>query len=486
MRGGKRWVKGYLTVWLALCLTIIVSLFLVLMDGVRRNGAALEAGCVAEIGLQSIMAEYHRELLEQYNIFAIDASYGTALCSKSNTEQHLKKYLEKNLSVDDIFLADYFYRDFFALGLGRAELNGVSILTDGGGAVFRSAAIEAIENDVGLGLLEELREWIQVIEVNGLEEKNTEEEKHRLDAQIESYNDKYVEVEKDQWEKFEVINPTDELEKKRSQGILKLVLEDEAQLSQRTLKTESLIMNRMQQGAINQGNMEPPQLSEAQRLAERFLFQEYLLKYMGRYGCEKADAVLQYQAEYLVSGKNSDIENLRSVAGRICAIREAANLLYLLGDEEKKTVVEGVSELACTLLMVPELTPLLEMTIYMGWAFAESVYDVKSMLGGGRIPLIKDDDSWHYGLTAALWGSLREETKDGEGLSYADYLRIFMMFTELDTLTGRAMNMVEADIRATAGNSSFRLDGCYVAVEADILIESKYGYQYEIKRRRSY
>lgn len=479
-------MKGYLTVWLALCLTIIVSLFLVLMDGVRRNGAALEAGCVAEIGLQSIMAEYHRELLEQYNIFAIDASYGTAMCSKSNTEQHLKKYLEKNLSTEDIFLADYLYRDFLALGLGRAELNGMSILTDGGGAVFRSAAIEAIENDVGLGLLEELREWMRVIEINGLEEKNAEEEKSRLDARIESYNDRYIEVEKDQWEKFEVINPTDELEKKRSQGILKLVLEDETQLSQRTLETESLIMNRMQQGEINQGNMEPPLLSEAQRLAERFLFQEYLLKYMGRYGCGKAGAVLQYQAEYLVSGKNSDIENLRSVAGRICAIREAANLLYLLGDEEKKTVVEGVSELACSLLMVPELAPLLELTIYMGWAFAESVYDVKSMLAGGRIPLIKDDDSWHYGLTAALWGSLGENTKDGEGLSYADYLRIFMMFTDLDTLTGRAMNMVEADIRATSGNSFFRLDGCYVAVEVNVLIESKYGYQYEIKRRRSY
>lgn len=479
-------MKGYLTVWLALCLTLIVSLFVVLMDGARRNGGALEAECVAETGLQSIMAEYHRELLKQYNIFAIDISYGTAQCGKGNVEQHLKRYLEKNLFREDIFLADFFYRDFFALSLGKAELKGVSFLTDGGGAVFRRAAVDAIKNDVGLGLLKELQDWMRVIEVNGLEEKNAEEEKGRLDDRIESYNDRYIEVEKDQWEKFEVINPTDALKEKRSLGILKLVLGGEAQLSQETLRTEALIMNRMQQGVINQGNLEPVRLSEAEGLTERFLFQEYLLKYMGRYDRGKSDAVLRYQTEYLVAGKDSDIENLRSVAGRICAIREAANLLYLLGDEEKRTAVEGVSELACSLVMVPELAPILELTVFMGWAFAESVYDVKSILGGGRIPLIKDDDSWHYGLTAALWGSLEEETKAGEGLSYADYLRIFMMLTDLDTLTGRAMNMVEADIRATAGNSAFRLDGCCVAVEADILIESKYGYRYEIKRRRSY
>lgn len=472
--------------WLALCLTIIVSLFLVLIDGVRRNGAGLEADCVAEISLQSIMAEYHRELFRQYNIFAIDSSYGTGLCSRANTEAHLKRYLEKNLSLEDVFLSDVLYRDFFALSLKKAELTKAMILTDGDGAVFRSAAVNAIEDDVGLGLLEELQEWLQVIEVNGLEEGDSEEEKHSLDEEIETYNGIFIELEKDDWVKFEVANPTKALEEKRSQGILKLVLEDEAQLSQRVLSLDNLIMNRMKQGMVNQGNMELPELSEMEQLIERFLFQEYLLRYMGHYGCEQEEDVLRYQAEYLVVGKDNDVENLKSVAGRICAIREAANLLYLLGDNEKRAAVQEISELACSLLLVPELAPLLELTILMGWAFAESVYDVRSMLNGGRIPLIKDDASWHYGLSSALWGDLQEETREGEGLSYADYLRIFMMLTDIDTLTGRAMNMVEADIRATGGNGNFRMDGCYAAVETDIQIESKYGYKYEITRQKSY
>lgn len=486
MRNRRRQTNGYLTVWLALCLTIIVSLFLVLIDGVRRNGAGLEAECVADIGLQSIMAEYHRELFKQYNIFAIDASYGTGLCSKTNTETHLKGYLEKNLSLDDIFLSDYLYRDFFSLSLKRAELTKALILTDGEGAVFRRAAVDAIEDDVGLGLLEKLQEWVQIIEVNGFETGNAEAEKRSVDEEIESYNGRMIELEEDDWIQFEVVNPTKALEQKRSMGILKLVAEDEAQLSQRVLETDELIMKRMQQGAVNQGNWELPEQRGMEQLWERFFFQEYLLKYMGRYGSEKKEDALQYQAEYLVSGKNSDMENLKSVSGRICAVREAANLLYLLGDSEKKMMVQELSELACSLFLAPELAPLLELTIFMGWAFAESVYDVKSLLNGGRIPLIKDEGSWHYGLSSALWGDLQEETGEGDGLSYADYLRIFMMLTDLDILTGRAMNMVEADIRNTPGNGAFRLDGCYVLVEADIWIDSSFGYHYEITRRKSY
>lgn len=478
--------NAYLTVWLALCLMLILSLFLVLIDGARRNGGRLEAACVTDVGLQSILAEYHRELLKQYNIFAIDASYGTGTCSKENTEAHLRAYLERNLSTEEIFLSQLSYRDYLGLKLNRAELSKVSILTDEKGAVFRQKAVEALEDDVGLGLLQDIQEWMQVIEVNGLDNGATEEEKHNLDAEVESYNGIYIEEKKDVWVPFYVENPTVALEEKRSLGILKLVTENEDELSQKVLTQDHLIMNRMQQGTINQGNIKLSEQSGLESMAERFLFQEYLLKYMGRYGCEQEEDVLKYQVEYLVSGKDSDVENLRSVAGRLCAIREAANAMYLLSDSGKREEAQFLAELTCTLLLVPELAPVLEAVILLGWAFAESVYDVKSLLGGGRVPLIKNEESWHYDLSSALWGDLQEETGEGSGMSYADYMRVFMMFTDLETLTGRAMNMVEADIRNTPGNGAFRLDGCIVQIEADIQIDSLFGQQYTITRQAGY
>lgn len=481
---------AYLTVYLTLCLAVILSLCLTLIDGVRRNGARLEAECIADIGLHSIMAEYHRELMKQYNLFAIDSSYGTASCGKANTEAHLGRYLTKNLNQEDIFLSGVLYGDFLALGLEQAELKKVSILTDRGGAVFRKRAVEAVMADVGLDLMGELQDWMQVVEVNGLEEGKEEQRKQELDGQIggwvSEYDGKAIEIEEGEWEILRLHNPTDGLEAKKRMGILKLVLEEGADLSPNVLYTENLIMNRMAQNQVNRGNMGDMTGSKVGQAVEKFAFQEYLLQYMGRYGMEYEEDALRYQVEYLVAGKESDVENLRSVANRLCTLREAANAMYLLTDETRYGEIRLAASLVCTLIFLPELIPLLEGAILLAWAYAESIYDVRSLLAGGKVPLLKDGDSWHYSLSAALGGGLQDRTQEGKGLGYEDYLRIFMMFTDTDTLTARAMNMVEADIRKTPGNRAFRLDGCFDALEACIQIGSRHGFRFEITRQKSY
>ena len=478
--------NAYLTVCIALCAAVLLALCLTLIDGARRNGARMEIECVTETGLYSIMAEYHRELMKQYNLFAIDASYGTASCSKANTESHLRNYVEKNLAYGDVFLSKYLYRDFLGLALKTAELTKISILTDDKGAVFRRCAAEAMQADVGLELFGQLQDWLQVIEVNGLEEGGQEEEKHRLDEEIEKYDGMEVEIEENEWETLEISNPTSALEEKRRLGLLRLVTEDESKLSHNILNGESLIESRMEKGQINSGNVAQKEQSAMEQLAERFFFQEYLLKYMGRYGEENEEDTLRYQIEYLIAGNASDVDNLRSVVNRLFLIREAANAIYLRADETKYNEIKAAAGLVCALILLPELTTLLEGAIILGWAFAESVYDVKSLLAGGRIPLMKDEDSWHYGLGTALKGELQDAGKGGDGLSYEDYMRIMMMLTGKETITMRAMNMVEADIRSTPGNAAFRLDGCYVEMEAYMQFYSSYGYMYEIIRRKKY
>lgn len=478
--------NAYLTVCMALCLAVLLSLGLTLIEGARKNGARLETECVTDIGLNSIMAEYHRELMKQFNIFAVDSSYGTGRCSKSNTEEHLRSYLETNISYDDIFLSGFLYRHFLKLKLEQAEVTAVSILTDDKGAVFRRSAAEAVKADVGMALFQELKDWLQVIEINGLEGGEEEAQKRKLDQQIAEYDGVGVEIKENEWEILDIRNPTSDLEAKKALGILKLVVDDEETLSSNVLDTADLIQNRMAQDQVNCGNMVQTQLSGAEQMLEKFIFQEYLLRYMGRYGAEEEGDVLRYQIEYLIAGSGSDVENLRSIANRICVIREAANAVYLLADEEKRQQIKLAAELVCTLVALPELIPLLEGAILLGWAYAESVYDVKTLMSGGRIPLLKDDESWHYDLEKALTGDLREKAEEGEGLRYEDYLRIFMALTDTDTLTARAMDIVESDIRNTPGNQAFRLDGCYETVEVCVRMGSAHGFRHEITRRQSY
>lgn len=479
--------SGYLTVYLALVLTVLLSLCLMLIEGVRSNASRIETECVTDIGLNSILAEYHRELLRQYNLFSIDSSYGTQRLGVEDMTQHLKTYLERNFSLEDIFLSDFFYRDFLAIQVESIEMTGASIMTDEAGAVFRRRAVEAVKSDYNLTLIQDLQQWMEVIESNGLRERDVAKEKSIVDEQIQKYNGSEIQISETETGTVQVQNPTGDLEKTRQEGILKYVVEDVNTLSAKSIMQADLIFARMEQGQINRGNMPLQELSEADQFLEKFLFQEYLMRYMGHYGAEKKTGALSYQIEYLIAGNDTDVANLKEVVNTLCFIREAANALYIFTDKEKCMEAEVVATVLAALLQVPELASLLKTALLLGWAYAESLYDVEQLLSGGRVPLIKDKTTWHYDLDSAL--SLKD-TKGTDtvtdGLCYEDYLRLFLLFEDMNTLTGRAMNVVEADIRLTSGNAFFRLDNCYDRVEFCIHVKSKYGYEYEITRKKGY
>lgn len=85
--------NGYMTIYLALTLGVMISLCLALIEGCRCRGICLETECVMDIGMDSILAEYHRELFAQYNLFAVDCSYGTVHGTTKLTEEHLLEYM---------------------------------------------------------------------------------------------------------------------------------------------------------------------------------------------------------------------------------------------------------------------------------------------------------------------------------------------------------------------------------------------------------
>lgn len=480
--------SAYLTVYLTLTLTVILSLCLALIEGARQNAMFLEAECVTDIGLNSIFAEYHRELLEQYNLFAIDSSYGTTQPQVEATKKHLENYLNRNLATDDVFLDWLLYRDFLAMSLEEAEITRAMMLTDGNGAVFRRRAAEAVWDDSNLDLFEELQDWLQVVESEKLTERDIAAEKRKKDKELDDYDGDKVAISETEWITVDVVNPTAALEKLRNKGILNLAIKNPYSLSTQTISLTNLLESRVKAGCLNQGNMDLEELSKGEKLLERFFFQEYLLKYMGHYGEEAEGITLSYQIEYLLTGKDSDIENLKSVVEAIFAVREVANTCYVFSNQKCRAIAEALALVLATAMMIPEAAEILEYILLFGWAFAESVYDIRCIMDGGRIPLMKTSDTWHYNLDSALniYKELVVPAEETEGLSYEDYLRIFMFLENQDKLTVRAMNMVEADIRATEGNEYFRLDGCLDAVEAVVCMKSAYGYNCEITRRKGY
>ncbi|MBQ7933962.1 MAG: hypothetical protein IJ327_04155 [Lachnospiraceae bacterium] len=483
----QRRMSGYLSVFMALVLTLLTGFCLGLIEGVRKNGMALESECAVEAAWNGVFAEYHRGLVGRYNLFALDDSYGTSYGSVSNIERHLTGYLDRNLQFYGGFWNNLFYKDFQGIRLRKAEIQSGLLLSDHDGAVFRCAAVGAQKDKLNLTLLEKTLFQLEQLQVNGLDKRNIEAEKAQADYRLQQELD----ILEQGGEVVDFQNPTIFMEEIRKKGILSWVTGDKVALSPKALRREELFAARLERGDVQRGNRRLREQSGLEQMVERFLFQEYLLTYMGNFIEPMENSALDYEIEYLLVGEDRDVENLHGAFSKICGIREAANVMYLLTDEDSSKKTELIATVLMTLIGQPQLAVPVQFVLTLGWAFGETLYDMECLAAGGAVPLLKTEETWHYSLENLLKGLVgrdeeKQEQLSREGMYYRDYLRVLLFLVDLDVLTLRSMDLVEADIRLLPGNSNFCLDHCYVELEADISLESDYGYSYEIRRLGTY
>ena len=163
------------------------------------------------------------------------------------------------------------------------------------------------------------------------------------------------------------------------------------------------------------------------------LFGQYLLKKLGNYR-RPAAAGLNYQVEYILGGKNSDRENLKSVAGKLLVIRQGVNMAYLLSDSGKRIQVETLALAIASGFLIPPAAAVIEAALIFCWAFAESILDVRELFAGGHVPLIKNSSDWQLSLSNLpnILDKLDSSRKDaGNGMSYEDYLQVLLMAKEM-------------------------------------------------------
>ena len=184
---------------------------------------------------------------------------------------------------------------------------------------------------------------------------------------------------------------------------------------------------------------------------------------------------LSYELEYLIAQKNSDVENLKVVAAKLLAIREAANFLFLISNPEKMAKAEEVALLFVGASANPVLIQVVKIALLTAWALAESILDVRAILAGKKIALLKSEEAWTVELEqiGALAEGFAMAKDNPQGLSYEQYLGILVFFEKEETLGMRAMNLQEATIRKNYQEDSFRMDGLVTQAEVSI----SYSYQ---------
>ena len=203
---------------------------------------------------------------------------------------------------------------------------------------------------------------------------------------------------------------------------------------------------------------------------------------------QKGDKLL-YEKEYIISGKASDVENLSDVVGKIVWIREGINFVYLLTDQAKLAEADA---LATALVGYTGLVPLVvatKMAILAVWAYGESLLEAKILLHGGKVDFIKSAANWKISLSnLANIGNILKETCTGDetGMSYEDYLFLFIGVTSKFNKCFRSMDVIERNIQSLSGVKTFKMDNCLSYIGVEISVISRGGRLIKVKKAMGY
>lgn len=494
----KRGYRGSITIYLILTLLVLLSLLLTMIDHVRSQAARLMLECAVDASLYSIFAEYQRELLDQYDLFFVDTGYGD-VPSVSNTQKHFEHYLKDNFDLPAGGMA-LPITDFMKMDVQQTEVIGCSRASDEEGMVFKRQAVSYMKERYGVSYLEQYtghtNEVMQQMEEKGLLDRNVDAERDANQQVIDGIDIPPVQTGEDEYEDIFLDNPADGVNASKNAGILYLAVPDAGSLSSQTIIPGQYISRQHHGEGMGLHGRDKP------AGAESVWYHEYLLEKCSCYTNVLDKAKLKYQIEYILAGKSSDIDNLKWVVERLFLLREAANAAYLFSDAGKVLEAETLALSLTAVMLVPELAEPVKLSILFAWSLAESVYDVRQLLLGRRIPAWKNAQTWHYSLQGMLHfqSDLPTESMDqageekagnlpgnlAQGLSYQDYLRMLLLATPERDCVFRMMDIIEMDIRKTEGGSRFSMYGCIDDLAVRVFGGSRYDTTWEIEREYCY
>lgn len=137
---------------------------------------------------------------------------------------------------------------------------------------------------------------------------------------------------------------------------------------------------------------------------------------------------LLYEVEYLIAGKESDMDNLKTVADRILCFRFLSNYIYLSQDARWKTVSGSAAAALTGILGFPQARKAVQVLLTAAVTFGESMLDIHALLAGDEVPIIKDASTWNLTLeNAATLLRNKGPVKQGRvNADYADYLKLLL------------------------------------------------------------
>ena len=278
-------------------------------------------------------------------------------------------------------------------------------------------------------------------------------------------------------------NPLDHVEGLRKSPLLSLVMPRDRQVSDK----QTDLSGQPSRRSLVSGYGSFDDVAE-QGEASRLALGVYLLDHFscavpeGDGSGEEAVGPLAYELEYILAGKASDRENLEAAVQKILLIRLAANFAYIQTDSVRKAEASAMAGTLCALLAVPAVIQAVTQAILFAWSFGESIVDIRALLGGRKVPLVKDSESWQLTLSSLLKLGDGEEWNEGKdttgGMDYRDYIQMLLFLTGTGEAAMRSLDLIEMDLRTEKGLDWFRADHCITKLELDSRCSLRRGISY--------
>lgn len=441
--------KGSITLFSLVSLLLVTAAIFALLEGTRLQELRRFAKLQTQSTLESVFSNYNTCLWSEYRILGTNQTKMQPIL-----EQTAKGRVGKGMNL-------------LQLAPEEIEVTGYTLLTDANGAVFVKSVANYMQENWVYELAKEVYSQYealkQLMNSTPVEDQNIDKALEEIESQEAMSTRKVRDI-----SGVKVTELLNSAKQWMEMGILELFIQDTQLLSEQEQDFSNGVLKRKLQKGTNR-------FEEDVSWTDRLILQQYLCTYMSCFTGEQDGRALTYELEYILGGAERDTDNLKIVAAKILAIREAANFIYLVSDAEKMAQAESMAMLLGGTSLNPAVIEVIRLGIVTAWALAESILDVRALFQGKKISLIKNQENWTSDLESigeigiSFW--VAEESE--YGLSYQDYLAILLFFEDNETLAMRTMNLQEATIRNRYGEPDFGIDSLITRAQVKI----RYTYQ---------
>ena len=507
-------VKGSITIFLSLALLFVTALIGSLLESARVTVAgeiALDNSYLAE---QNILAEYQRELWNDYHVFFVDASLlngeeGAVKLANSYMDKMMPggkgDYLgttasftslsfKENMTENDCYFfakqAAAYMKYGAAAGVGKKLINNANLIKtaeDGTDTLRKGLKIkveaekklielerekkklEEKANDIKNGA-ENIKEIIGT-EVHaqsksgllGVEEAKRSESSNQIHTKMVEKPKamaKKIEV-----QKSEVQDDTPKYTEKEVADAKKKYKESQKNLDDATgdgsargtlgffMSGDKKISKRkISSTAWGEVQTEKEEKTDLVEKGLLILYAKAHFKnFLSKVKEDDKKEALKYGLEYLIAGKESDEANLSSVANRIFGLRTIVWYGYFLVRKDKMAEAEAIAAAIASVLALPAAIEIIKYGIVMGWSMDEARKEVKSLLKGEDIPLLPGKS-------------------EGVKLKYQSFLDSFLVIAS-GKLPVRMVKLIEQNIKLRY-YQGFRADSMYAGVNGEVSVKT--------------